>query len=262
MFARFKFNLDKVENWTTIDILRNYHSVGNSLFSEHKKSVRNSLDEFLSVKGIIDAEQIEKEWFPQLTTHFFLSHSHLDEDLAIDLAGFLYTHCGIISFIDSTVWGYADELLKQIDRKYCLKREHTYDYEMRNQSTAHVHMLLQGAIAKMIDRSESVIFINTPNSLNIDDIYGLKKTSSPWIYSELLMASTFPPSHASRYHIPCHASVRDSLNEHVQIPIGYTTNLQNFLNLEIADIINARNKVKDRDPRAVLNQLYIDKGLI
>lgn len=265
MFARFKFNFDKDNNskdWVLFETLRYYQRYGNDLYSEHKKHVKKSLDAYLSVDGMLDAEQIEGDWFPQIPAHIFFSHSHLDEALVIYFAGFLYKHYGIVSFIDSAVWGYADELLREIDNKYCWQPNYTYNYDLRNQSTAHVHMLLQGALAKMIDRAECIIFVNTPHSLNVKDIPGQEKTSSPWIYNELLMAGTFPPSPASRYSIPWRARVRDSLNEQAQIPISYTTNLKEFRNLKFIDFKNAEQNAKSRNSRDVLNQLYLDKGLI
>ena len=52
-------------------------------------------------------------------------------------------------------------------------------------------MMLSTALAEMIDKTECVIFFNTPNSISIgDELAKIKKretTLSPWIYYELSM---------------------------------------------------------------------------
>ena len=88
------------------------------------------------------------------------------------------------SDIQKMVWGDADDLLKKIDDIYCRKdRTKTYDYNMRNNSTSHVHMMLNMALMQMIDKTECLFFLNTPNSICLDDIKTC--TLSPWIYSEI-----------------------------------------------------------------------------
>lgn len=51
----------------------------------------------------------------------------------------------------------------------------------------HVHMILNGALMKMIDNTECLIFLETPNSLKVKDVSDTT-TNSAWIYSELLMS--------------------------------------------------------------------------
>ena len=86
---------------------------------------------------------------------------------------------------------HANDLLKEIDNRYCRYQETDgqffYEYDNRNRSTSHVHMLLNGALAKMINKTECLFFVNTPNSVNAQDAENPSKTASPWIYSELLM---------------------------------------------------------------------------
>ena len=55
-----------------------------------------------------------------------------------------------------------------------------YDYNKRNYSTSHVHMMLSTALTMMMDEAECVIFLNTPNALSTKDI--VHKTESPWIF--------------------------------------------------------------------------------
>ena len=55
-----------------------------------------------------------------------------------------------------------------------------------NYSTSHVHMMLSVALTQMINNTECLFFLNTPNSLTPNTI--IEKTESPWIYSEIVMS--------------------------------------------------------------------------
>ena len=66
---------------------------------------------------------MQANWFPQIKADIFISHSHKDEDLALALAGWLKVSFGLTAFIDSCVWGYANDLLKMIDYKYCYQKK-------------------------------------------------------------------------------------------------------------------------------------------
>jgi hypothetical protein len=79
------------------------------------------------------------------------------------------------------------DLLKVIDRKYCRNDDNSaYNYDKRNYSTSHVHMMLNTALHKMIDRCELFLFLGTPNSVSVKNgIENQKSLKSPWIYSEL-----------------------------------------------------------------------------
>ena len=149
------------------------------------KKVRDSLGRFVA-SGEINGSQLRDHWFPEIKANIFISHSHDDEGLALDLAGWLSNSFGLTSFIDSCVWGHADELLRQIDNKLCLnKNEQTYDYEKRNGTTSHVHMMLATALSRMIDSTECVIFVSSPSSVKAEE--AISKVYSPWIYYELAM---------------------------------------------------------------------------
>ena len=124
------------------------------------------------------------DWFPEIDADLFLSHSHKDENTALVLAGWLYKKKNIKTFIDSTIWGYSDNLLNKINKKYCYNEEtKTYDYEKSNNSSVHVNLMLSNALNRMIDNCECVFFLNTPNSISSKDT--IHKTYSPWIFSEI-----------------------------------------------------------------------------
>ena len=231
-----------------------------------ERIVRSVLDKYLSKDGYLDASVIEKDWFPDLKAHVFLSHSHRDVDLAIRLAGYLRAKFGIETFIDSAVWGYANELLKHIDEVYCVHSKKpnggfVYDYELRNLSTAHVHLILQGALAKMINCCEALVFLNTPNSLLVSDICDLTEIASPWIYSELLMANTFPIRDLSYYREQKNIRTKDVF-AHSDLRIKYKVNLTDFVNVELEDFRVAAAKTSIKTACNILDQLYLDKGLI
>lgn len=181
------FNLEFSKNSTFKSFLRLYKEHGEILYNNKKKEVRQSLDTYLGVDGYLDCTKLQEEWFPSVKSNVFISHSHNDEDLAIGLAGWLHKDFGLTTFIDSYVWGYCNDLLREIDNKYCkFPDQETYDYSKRNYSTSHVHMMLSTALTKMIDKTECIIFINTDKSIiNTKDAIKTK-TQSPWIYAEIL----------------------------------------------------------------------------
>lgn len=180
------------------------------------------------------------------------------------LAGYLQEKCDITAFIDSEVWGYSDDLLKKIDHEFCNPYknevgEEVYDYNRRNRSTALVHLILQGALAKMINRCECMIFIGSPNSLRPSDIKDENLTYSPWIYSELLMANSFPPRIPERYKPIRHDSF---CNESQNFIPDLKVNLETFRTLSISDIDDVVKNPTNPSPEEVLDQLYLDKGIL
>jgi hypothetical protein len=144
---------------------------------------------------------------PQIKSDIFISHAHSDERTVIVFSELLKECLGLTSFIDSCVWGYASDLLRIIDDEYCWNsRSETYNYTKRNFSTSHVHMMLSTALLMMIDNCECVFFIDTPNSVNTKDV--IKRTISPWIYSEINISRLIKRRSPKRIH-----SIQDSLQK-------------------------------------------------
>jgi hypothetical protein len=157
--------------------------LGDVIFNKNKVMVRQSLESFLDGQ-IIDGTKLAKHWFPVIKADVFISHSHDDEEDAIKCAGWLKEQFNLDPFIDSCVWGYAEDLLKVIDNKYCrIPDSESYSYEKRNGSTSHVHMMLSGALNAMLDTTECTIFLNTRNSITSSE--SIAKTQSPWLSFEL-----------------------------------------------------------------------------
>ncbi len=167
-----------------------YLRTGRGIHTNNKNLVEKKLESFKDKNGNLLASEIIAGWFPPIEADVFLSHSHRDEDKIIGLAGWLKQEFGLVSFIDSCIWGYSTDLLKMIDDKYCYsEKTETYNYQKRNRSTGHVHMMLSTALSKMINSCECIIFANTPNSISAEDYIEGTTTDSPWIYSEIAMTS-------------------------------------------------------------------------
>lgn len=176
------YNLDL--NWNN-NLDDKFYDSGLSLFKQDKKIIKDTLDGFTLDNGKLDGSEIQKNWFPQMEDYdVFISHSHADQKRAIAFAGWLFETFEIRAFVDSCLWGYVDDLLWLLDKKYCHNEQtNTFDYNLRNYSTSHVHMMLSTALTMMIDNTECLFFMNTPSSITVSGV--VNKTDSPWIYSEI-----------------------------------------------------------------------------
>lgn len=253
MFATFKLDLSGMEEDGFL--FKSYYDVGKLIYDKQKSLVHESLDRYLSPEGRLQASQIEKEWFPTVNADVFLSHSHQDRDKAIMLAGYLQ-NMGISTFIDSCVWGYADDLLKEIDNIYCIQEKkpdggRIYDYDTRNDSTAHVHMILNGALMKMMDSTECLMFMDTPNSLSASDLKN-GKTNSAWIYSELLMSDLLRKR----------TIIRKSYNESVMhdgLSVEYDVDIKHLTKISFEEI--KKVKLKGQRGKQALFEIYCMKNI-
>lgn len=184
MFSRFNY---KPEEYFRNYIKGCYYS-GKSLYDEQQKKISYNLEDFLLKNGHIDGTALKNNWFKGVEANVFLSHSHQDEYDVIAFAGWLYEKFGLKVFIDSCVWGYCDELLQEIDNKYCkINGTESYYYSSRNITTSHVHTMLAASLSEMLDQTECLIFFNTPNSIVLENDVK-DRTYSQWLYYELSMA--------------------------------------------------------------------------
>lgn len=260
MFAKYNLELEPADLY----FYRECFEIGTRIYDMQQNAVIQHIIKYLAPNGGLNASAIESDWFPKTEAHIFLSHSHCDKEAVVTIAGYLFREFGISCFIDSMVWGYADDLLRGIDDKYCVLIKNsngdiTYNYRKRNQSTTHIHMVLQGALAKMIDQCECLMFLNTPNSLTITDISRENQTSSPWIYSELLMANLIHIKPPKKYKIQ--ESRLMSFSEQ-GVPINYDVNLDSFVNVKFGDIVESANNATNKTARSVLDRLYQDTGVM
>lgn len=154
------------------------------VFNElNRKMVKKAINECFLSDGSIDGSKMKENWFPQIQADIFISHSHQDKALACDLSKWMYLIFDLKVFIDSDIWGYYKDMKDKMLNYY---RDFTTEKcdELEDFVSAHVHMMLSVALNQMIDNTECLFFLNTPNSLSINvPIVGT--TPSPWIYSEI-----------------------------------------------------------------------------
>lgn len=203
-----------------------------------------SIDNYKTADGnALDGSKLIKEWFPVIEADVFISHSHQDEDLAINLGAWLYQMFGLKSFIDSTVWGYSNNLLKALDNKYCyMPQTNSYNYETRNLTTGHVHMMLSTALNNMINKTECLFFLNTPNSITIgEDIEKMNtSTYSPWIFSELSTAMIVEKKHPRREREMKQSlyKMEANLEKRERLLIEYQTELSRLTKIDKLDLLS------------------------
>lgn len=201
MFAKFNYKPEGFFYNTTIN---RYLTIGQQIYEDHKKDVQECLSNYITEDGVIRGSDLKNHWFSVTPKDVFISHSHNDLSKVQAFAGWLHEIFGIEAFIDSCSWGYCDDLLRKIDNRYCYdSKSKTYNYKLRNYTTSHVHMMLSTALAEMIDKTECLIFFNTPNSINMEHELGQikkkgKSTLSPWIYHELSMTTMLEPKNPDR----------------------------------------------------------------
>lgn len=219
------------------------------LTGKEDDSFRKILRQYLQANGNLDAATMEQEWFGSVQADIFLSHSHRDETLIEAFAGWLHEKCGVFAFVDSSLWGYADDLLLEIDNDYCKNDgKNTYSYELRNISTSYVHMILNTALAKMIYQTECLIFVNTENSTIKENISDESKTLSPWIYSELALSKIIEPQEYNISNLK-HSFILNESEER-QIPIVLHAETEHLKILTTNHLINLATCIEQirRDP--------------
>lgn len=256
MFAGFNLKI----NSSNIFDKDEYYELGKSIDVANRKSIEENLETFI-IDGVIDGTSLQEEWFPQIKADIFISHSHKDLRLTYCLVGWLFKHFQITAFVDSNVWGFADNLLKKIDDKYCVNggnENKSYSYEKRNYSTSHVHMMLSVALNKMIDKTECIFFLNTPESVSIKDTVQ-NTTFSPWIYSELFTSEVIRKQELSRYRKG--QLEKRAMFESSELIIRYDISIEHLIELIDVDLLKWRvERLNTSDPNP-LDQLYYLKGL-
>lgn len=211
MFSKFNYS---PSNWFYNSTINKFLTRGNEIFQKHEKEVQECLSKYITEDGIINGSDLKEHWFSISHKDVFISHSHKDINRVKAFSGWIYETFGLEAFVDSCSWGYCDDLLKKIDNRYCYNpKSMTYNYNLRNYTTSHVHMMLSTALTEMMDETECVIFFNTPNSINMQEeltkIDRKEKTVSPWIYHELSMTTLLQTRKPNRKVILEYAEHRD-----------------------------------------------------
>lgn len=254
MFSNFNLKLNNDYSY----FVTNYYSEGLRLFGENKEKLEKSLEQYIGDDGSIAAQALLGDWFAQIPVDVFISHSHKDEKIAVSIAGWLYKEFKLTTFVDSCLWGYADDLLANINDKYnVMERKDgttTYFHQKANYAASHVHMMLCTSLNKMIDNCESVFFLNTDNSI-INAQYS-DETKSPWIYLEICLANTIQKHLPERYPIK-HSETRFLFaHENKELIIKYPLDLKDFTTLTKNDLLNWASERKVKDEEHPLDILY------
>lgn len=256
MYRGFNLKLD--------DLKAELIAQGKSILAETNKAVLKELKRFINVSGTLNGSKMQEDWFPQINADVFISHSHKNEDKAIAIVALLRNVFGITAFVDSSIWNNSEDLLRLIDDEHCYNSEkNTYNYQKRNQSTSHVHMMLAVALSKMINKAECLFFLNTDDSVSSEDI--VDRTASPWIYSEIAISQLMqkPLKFHRNNDIDKTFSERKNMNE--SLMIEYEIGIDSFLELNILDLYSWADKWiqmgdNQANPLDLLYQLFPVQG--
>ena len=253
MYKKFRLKNFK-EEFLQEEKYKEYLQKGKNNYEKNKEEIKRKLENYLNYENELDGNKIIEEWFKDGEYDVFLSHSHQDEELAIAIAGILDEKFGLKVFIDSQVWGYVNDLLKDIDNKYCkkLKKENTYDYDKRNISTSHVHSMLNTAIAKMIDSCDNFFFLDSPSSLkyNSNIFQDLRDvTYSPYIKFEIEVSNyirrKFPKNNNNNINF-----YLENVNN--QPVISYQLLFEKFISLDYKTF----SEISNSKPSEFLEEIY------
>ena len=130
---------------------------------------------YSDITQILSADKIRETFFQQIKADIFISHSHNDEGLAHQLAGWLKSF-GVTSFIDSAVWEYYGNIVETIAKRY------NYTVKDKIRTYVDVFHVLDIELLRMIDACPYFFFIQSQNSMHTEN-----KTLSPWLYFEVAM---------------------------------------------------------------------------
>lgn len=200
MFLPYKIRENEIASLTRGKLIDLNYSKDYNLL---KQKIKSSISAVNIENMIISGTQLEEEWFPvdlpDMNFDIFISHSHADVNkFILPLASWFYKHLGLRSFIDSLYWKYADELLMKFDDYYAYNSQNsTYNYQIRNYTTSHVHIMLSMALLKMMDKTECILFVDSDNSIKYKK--GDSQTPSPWIYEEISFANKLQMHIPQRY---------------------------------------------------------------
>ena len=256
MFSKFKLNDIVYSDF------KEYESLGKEYYAKIQTDIQSSLKEFIGIDGVIDGTKLQESWFPtKQKFSVFLSHSHADKKVA------LKKELNLNTFIDSCLWGYSNDLLREIDEKYCRHSNGTsFDYDKRNYSTSHVHMMLSIALSRMIDKCESVFFLNSENSISIAEEISKERTASPWIYNELSLADMIKIRPINCYRDEFSHRAYYAVNESSSLQIKYEVDkiLRSFISLSKYDLISCAKewRANNKSFQSALDYIYLSKDII
>ena len=244
MFTGFNLTIDKKFFASLENSIETYKSLGEEQLNKYNATCETNLKKFIIEEEEISGTKLQEDWFPQIKADIFISHSHIDEELALILAGWLSSEFNLTCFIDSCVWGHSDTLLENLNNKYSNKRKNPkggflYSYNSCNKVSQHVNMMLNVALHKMIDKTEAIFLLNTSNSIEKFDDDEINKTYSPWLYSELICSALIEKKPLFTYRS---APMCESENQDNKIKIVYDIPVNHLIDLSKDDLKNWKEK--------------------
>lgn len=258
MYRGFKLTLN---NYNIPFVSAEDIKIYKGLMNEQKAETNKKLDSyFLDYNSeTISGTELQGDWFNTIKADIFLSHSHRDEEMAIKFSAWIYKKLGLKVFIDSCVWGYGDVLLKKLNDRYSKSGENLYDYTKTLTAAAHVHMMLSTALTTMMNNTECLLFLNTPNSVPIQEIVeGENKTKSPWIYQEIVTSKYLKPINPRKLQKSINFSESTQKIENKAIDIAYNLDDNHLIDLTINDLETLCKVKTSLEPlgRHILDYLY------
>jgi hypothetical protein len=256
MYKGFNLNLTNWDNEYYNTCLK----FGRALYFENFNKVNKKVESFKNSDGSLNGSKMKANWFPTIDSNVFISHSHKDLDMALAFSGYLMDNFELKTFIDSCAWSFVDDLLKLIDQEYCYldKKNNIFDYGKRNYSTSHAHMMLSTAILTMIDKTECLFFLNTPNSITPENV--INQTVSPWIYSEIV-ATQLIREKSAHDHRNVYKAFSNSYTEDSFPDISYDVDLCHLTEINnntLEDWMN-NNHLKQDEALDYLYKITLDK---
>ena len=223
---------------------------------DHGSRVKATLATLLDPEGTLNVQRMTSEWFPDIACDVFLSHAHADADLARGLAQFLHDRFNVRTFIDADLWGSIADLQRRIDKHVRGDRMNS-SYQEVLASSANVHMILMGALTKMMDRCECLMFLNSPESVPVSDAAkpgATSSTYSPWIYGEILMSSLIRRRLPDEHRPPVKRGF--VLEAYREQPFRYVLPLEHLCPLDVEGLARWKDATEASSRHRALDWLY------
>ncbi|MNI77530.1 hypothetical protein D3C73_1338300 [compost metagenome] len=119
-------------------------------------------------------------------------------------------------------------------------------------------MMLTTALTMMIDKTECVIFLNTPNSIDSTEV--IDRTKSPWIYYEIGVTKSIRKKEPEER---LKEIIKKGIFENAQaLNIKYNLDIDHLSEIDHSDLLDwkrASISTKDEHP---LDTLYKKHGLL
>lgn len=267
MFAGFNLEISESFFDSQAKTFQEYQKIGEEHLKSQSQGVEKALNEYIN-NNIVDGSKIQKDWFPEVNTDIFLSHSNIDKKLVNAVAGWINYTFELSCFIDSNVWCYAGNIADKLNDSFSNKRTDddggfVYNHKKCLKVSEHVNTMLNIALQKMIDKCESVFLINTENSIHINsDSKSIDATYSPWIYSELVCSEIVrkKPLHFYRYNLKLYHSLIESVKfaaSNKTLTITYNAPTQHLIKIDSYVLEKWKNQFDSKYPFP-LDLLYTD----